>query len=116
MCKNFKEKGICKYGEKCLFAHGEHELSKREPITSPKKELPLEDLDNASVFTKDSPAKLEVSEVKSVSVISPSQNSEIKEVICEEILVTESESAMKDRFSLPTNFIYQHLGLDMGPS
>jgi len=30
MCKNFKEKGICKYGEKCLFAHGEHELSRRE--------------------------------------------------------------------------------------
>lgn len=30
MCKNFKEKGVCKYGEKCLFAHGEHELSRRE--------------------------------------------------------------------------------------
>lgn len=29
MCKNFKEKGICKYGEKCLFAHGEHELTRR---------------------------------------------------------------------------------------
>ena len=29
MCKNFKEKGTCKYGEKCLFAHGEHELTKR---------------------------------------------------------------------------------------
>jgi len=33
MCKNFKEKGICKYGEKCLFAHGEHELSRRETET-----------------------------------------------------------------------------------
>lgn len=32
MCKNFKEKGVCKYYEKCLFAHGEHELSKRQPI------------------------------------------------------------------------------------
>lgn len=31
MCKNFKEKGICKYGEKCLFAHGEHELTRRQP-------------------------------------------------------------------------------------
>jgi hypothetical protein len=30
MCKNFKEKGNCKYGPKCLFAHGEHELSVRE--------------------------------------------------------------------------------------
>lgn len=26
MCKNFKEKRVCKYGDKCLFAHGEHEL------------------------------------------------------------------------------------------
>lgn len=30
MCKNWKEKGICRYGEKCLFAHGAHELSSRE--------------------------------------------------------------------------------------
>jgi hypothetical protein len=30
MCKNFREKGICKYGEKCLFAHGEHELTKKQ--------------------------------------------------------------------------------------
>lgn len=29
MCKNFKEKGICKYGDRCLFAHGDHELIKR---------------------------------------------------------------------------------------
>jgi hypothetical protein len=26
ICKNFVETGECKYGEKCLFAHGEHEL------------------------------------------------------------------------------------------
>jgi hypothetical protein len=30
MCKNFREKGSCKYGPKCLFAHGEHELSVKE--------------------------------------------------------------------------------------
>jgi Zinc finger C-x8-C-x5-C-x3-H type (and similar) len=35
MCKNFKEKGVCKYGDKCLFAHGEHELSRREPVAIP---------------------------------------------------------------------------------
>lgn len=29
MCKNFKEKGVCKYGDRCLFAHGDHELVKR---------------------------------------------------------------------------------------
>jgi len=27
-CKNFKEKGSCKYGDRCLFAHGDHELMK----------------------------------------------------------------------------------------
>ena len=29
MCKNFREKGSCKYGDRCLFAHGDHELTKR---------------------------------------------------------------------------------------
>ena len=29
MCKNWREKGNCKYGDKCLFAHGEAELTKR---------------------------------------------------------------------------------------
>lgn len=29
MCKNWREKGSCKYGDKCLFAHGESELTKR---------------------------------------------------------------------------------------
>ena len=32
MCKNFKEKGECKYGDRCLFAHGDHELIKRGQI------------------------------------------------------------------------------------
>jgi hypothetical protein len=26
LCKNFGAKGNCKYGDKCTFAHGEHEL------------------------------------------------------------------------------------------
>jgi hypothetical protein len=30
MCKNWREKGTCRYGDKCLFAHGEHELSRRQ--------------------------------------------------------------------------------------
>ena len=29
MCKNFREKGCCKYGDRCLFAHGDHELTRR---------------------------------------------------------------------------------------
>lgn len=31
MCKNFKETGSCKYGDRCLFAHGDHELINRGP-------------------------------------------------------------------------------------
>lgn len=34
MCKNFKEKGVCKYGDRCLFAHGDHELVKRGQVPS----------------------------------------------------------------------------------
>lgn len=30
MCKNFREKGVCKYGDRCLFAHGDHELTRRQ--------------------------------------------------------------------------------------
>lgn len=26
LCKNFTQIGICKYGDKCQFAHGPHEL------------------------------------------------------------------------------------------
>jgi hypothetical protein len=37
MCKNFKEKGVCKYGDKCLFAHGEHELTKKTPTEDKSK-------------------------------------------------------------------------------
>lgn len=29
MCKNFRETGSCKYGDRCLFAHGAHELINR---------------------------------------------------------------------------------------
>ncbi len=28
MCKNWREKGACKYGDRCLFAHGDNELTK----------------------------------------------------------------------------------------
>lgn len=50
MCKNFKEKGTCKYGDRCLFAHGDHELVKRvkapvstEPPAEKKPEEPAKD-------------------------------------------------------------------------
>jgi hypothetical protein len=40
MCKNFREKGTCKYGDRCLFAHGDHELTKRgsQPTNSSKEQ------------------------------------------------------------------------------
>lgn len=41
MCKNFREKGVCKYGDKCLFAHGEHELSRRETTVSVTAPTPI---------------------------------------------------------------------------
>lgn len=31
LCKNFSDQGECKYGEKCLFAHGKHELYNYQP-------------------------------------------------------------------------------------
>src|SRR5207244_1050975 len=31
MCKNWIEQGMCRYGQKCQFAHGEHELLFKEP-------------------------------------------------------------------------------------
>ena len=42
MCKNFREKGVCKYGDKCLFAHGDHELTRRVPEVKPDSELALQ--------------------------------------------------------------------------
>ena len=40
MCKNWREKGTCKYGEKCLFAHGESELTKRSSLNGPEPKKP----------------------------------------------------------------------------
>ena len=36
MCKNWREKGQCKYGDKCLFAHGSSELTKRSSANGPE--------------------------------------------------------------------------------
>jgi len=35
MCKNWRTKGACPYGDKCLFAHGEKELSRRTTAPAP---------------------------------------------------------------------------------
>ena len=53
MCKNFKEKGVCKYGDKCLFAHGEHELYNFDAVTPAviTSEIPLTKTDDEILFT-----------------------------------------------------------------
>ena len=40
MCKNWREKGSCKYGDKCLFAHGSSELTKRSTLNGPEPAKP----------------------------------------------------------------------------
>lgn len=58
MCKNWREKGQCRYGDKCLFAHGDHELTKRS--SSPvKKQQPAESIkeDQTSKDTKNDAEK-----------------------------------------------------------
>lgn len=56
-CKNFREKGVCKYGDRCLFAHGDHELTKRgsDEEEKPKPVVPpLEVVAEATIeSTKD---------------------------------------------------------------
>ena len=41
MCKNWREKGNCKYNDKCLFAHGVDELTKRSSANGPEPAKPL---------------------------------------------------------------------------
>ena len=59
-CKNFREKGFCKYGDRCLFAHGDHELTKRgseeeTQETKPPAATPLEVVAEVTIeSTKDS--------------------------------------------------------------
>ena len=48
-CKNFRETGYCKYGDKCLFAHGAHELTRRG---SPTEEKPKVEVKNTETELK----------------------------------------------------------------
>jgi hypothetical protein len=52
MCKNWKEKGSCRYGDKCLFAHGDHELSRKkssDTSSDSKEEVKLSDVAGVSI-------------------------------------------------------------------
>ena len=37
MCKNYREKGFCKFGDKCTFAHGKDELRRKDGAGDKKK-------------------------------------------------------------------------------
>ena len=52
MCKNWKDKGNCKYGDKCLFAHGTAELTKRSTANGPEPPKPLAALVEKPVETE----------------------------------------------------------------
>ena len=66
MCKNFREKGTCKYGDRCLFAHGDHELTKRGSPDSEKSidkkavETVLEVVAEATIETTKDSTKLQI--------------------------------------------------------
>lgn len=37
ICKNFEMKGYCKWGDKCCFAHGQHELRAKQHLNTSYK-------------------------------------------------------------------------------
>lgn len=64
MCKNWREKGNCRYGDRCLFAHGTDELTKAsvEPkidkeYNTPKKNCEVDQIASEST-QENSDAKL----------------------------------------------------------
>lgn len=78
MCKNFREKGTCKYGDKCLFAHGEHELTRYS--ASPQKDEgkkenaiklsdPKPDDPSGEMTTKDSTKMIENLNIQEISIM-----------------------------------------------
>ena len=91
-----------------MFAHGEHELSKREVVASPQKDVTTQDSETTSQLTKETPAKTENSVSK--GVFSPSLNSESNLVFCEDLLVTEAECDVKELLNFPQKLIYEQLG------
>lgn len=73
MCKNFREKGECKYGDRCLFAHGDHELTRRgSPCDDkPREEAPKED----SIVVQDQ-TTLDTTKVNEVTQDNPDPSSD----------------------------------------
>lgn len=59
MCKNYREKGVCKYGDKCLFAHGDHELTRRGSPTEKEQKPNSTESKNKDEAAKESESKNE---------------------------------------------------------
>ena len=80
MCKNWREKGSCKYGDKCLFAHGDQELTKRSsapPVEEKPKPTPTpEQAETAKENQQDKQKELDSNLTESVE--EPSFKSEAK--------------------------------------
>ncbi len=60
MCKNWREKGECRYGDRCLFAHGSTELTTspkatvvKQTFVTPTKESHDADQDSTKATTSD---------------------------------------------------------------
>ena len=87
MCKNWREKGTCRYGDKCLFAHGEHELSRHQSAeSSPQKK------DQAEILS------VKIAHLPEVTTISLTDNSKAeadKENKNEEQIVGEDSARSK---------------------
>jgi len=94
MCKNWRERGACKYGDKCLFAHGDKELTKRS--TAPPVETPTE--------SKTEEKKVESSPIQSVQKEEASLSTDDKELPLspEKISSANEESKDSDKSSEPT--------------
>ena len=80
MCKNFKEKGSCKYGDRCLFAHGDHELIKRGQV-------PTTNSDSKSKEADEEKKKSELDGVKT-----PSDHKTLSNKSDEKVEIREDEA------------------------
>lgn len=97
MCKNFKEKGSCKYGDKCLFAHGEHELFKVE--AQPSTDLAQQKTEEIEI--KASPIKMSGLELSPQKDIEPVFNDLFEDIDSQETEEFVLDSPIKKLLSVP---------------
>jgi len=59
MCKNWREKGNCRYGDRCLFAHGYDELTKSSATQDKSPAVSTEVKETSTVTTPPAIKELE---------------------------------------------------------